>query len=89
MTYDIRASSEPESQEKLEVRMNMRKQARFVAVALGLVILAIVVVNTSGQEDVKSSDPVAGEQWEYLAVAGVPTDPVYYFKRQKRTETSR
>lgn len=117
--------------------MNMRKRARFVAVAFGLVILAIVVVNTMGQEDVKSSDPIAGEQWEYLAVAGpssanltatgnprmrkepdssfgreafvlekhldklgangwelvavagVPTDPVYYFKRAKRTETSR
>ena len=117
--------------------MNIRKRAPFVAVALGLVILAIVVVNTMGQQDANSSDRTVGEQWEYLAVAGPsatnltatgnprmrkepnsafgreafvleqhldklgangwelisvagpPTDPVYYFKRPKRTETSR
>ena len=117
--------------------MNIRKRAPFVAVALGLVVLAIVVVNTMGQQDTNSSDQSVGEQWEYLAVAGPstanltatgnprmrkepnvpfgreafvleqhldklgangwelvavagpPTDPAYYFKRLKRTETSR
>jgi hypothetical protein len=53
--------------------MNICKRAPFVAVAFGLVILAIVVVNTMGQEEANSSDRIAVDQWEYLAVAGPST----------------
>ena len=115
--------------------MNIHKRAPFVAVAVCIAIVAIVVVKTMGQEEAGRGDGV--EQWEYLAVAGPstsnltatgnprmrkepnaafgreafvleqhldklgangweliavagpPTDPAYYFKRRKQSESSR
>jgi hypothetical protein len=115
--------------------MNIRTRAPFVAVAVCIAIVAIVVVKTMGQEESGRGDGV--EQWEYLAVAGPstsnltatgnprmrkepnaafgreafvleqhldklgangweliavagpPTDPAYYFKRRKQSESSR
>ena len=34
-------------------------------------------------------DRLGANGWELIAVAGPPTDPAYYFKRRKRTESSR
>ena len=34
-------------------------------------------------------DKLGANGWELVTVAGPPTDPVYYFKRRKQTETSR
>ena len=34
-------------------------------------------------------DKLGANGWELVAVAGPPTDPAYYFKRRKQTETSR
>lgn len=117
--------------------MNVHKRAPFVAVAVCVAVVAIVVVKTMGQEEASRGDRIVVEQWEYLAVAGPstsnltatgnprmrkepnvsfgreafvleqhldklgangwefvavagpPTDPAYYFKRRKQTETSR
>lgn len=51
--------------------MNIRTRAPFVAVAVCIAIVAIVVVKTMGQEEPGRGDGV--EQWEYLAVAGPST----------------
>ena len=34
-------------------------------------------------------DKLGANGWELVAVAGPPTDPAYYFKRRKQTESSR
>ena len=34
-------------------------------------------------------DKLGANGWELVAVAGPPTDPSYYFKRRKQTESSR
>ena len=34
-------------------------------------------------------DKLGANGWELIAVAGPPTDPAYYFKRRKQTESSR
>lgn len=34
-------------------------------------------------------DKLGANGWELVAIAGPPTDPAYYFKRRKQTETSR
>lgn len=34
-------------------------------------------------------DKLGANGWELVAVAGPATDPVYYFKRRKQTESSR
>lgn len=34
-------------------------------------------------------DKLGANGWELAAVAGPPTDPVYYFKRRKQAEASR
>ena len=34
-------------------------------------------------------DKLGANGWELIAVAGPPTDPAYYFKRRKRSESSR
>lgn len=34
-------------------------------------------------------DRLGANGWELIAVAGPPTDPAYYFKRRKRTDSSR
>ena len=108
------------------------KRVSYLAVVIGLAVICIAVVKTTGQEE-NSGDGAAGVQWEYLAVAGpsntnfVPTttpkmrkepnsafareafvleqgldrlgangwelitvtgaerDPVFYFKRRKRS----
>ncbi|HYV10133.1 MAG TPA: hypothetical protein VE980_04415 [Pyrinomonadaceae bacterium] len=117
--------------------MNVSKRAPFVAIAVCVAVIAIVVVKTMGQDEASRSDRNIVEQWEYLAVAGPstsnltatgnprmrkepnvpfgreafvleqhldklgangweliavagpPTDPAYYFKRRKQTESSR
>lgn len=51
--------------------MNIHKRAPFLAIALCLAVSAIFVVKTMGQEDANVAS--AGEQWEYLAVAGPST----------------
>ena len=53
----------------VEVVMNIRKRAPFLAVTLCLAVIAIFVVKTMGQEDANVAS-ASGEQWEYLAVAG-------------------
>ena len=116
--------------------MNIRRVTPFIAIAVCLAAISIVVVKTKGQES-GGGDRIVVEQWEYLAVAGPsttnltatgnprmrkepnvpfgreafvleqhldklgangwelvavagpPTDPVYYFKRRKQTESSR
>jgi hypothetical protein len=116
--------------------MDIRKRTPLLAIALGLAVIAVVVVKTMGQEDVNAGG-AGGERWEYLAVAGPsttnftptgsprmrkepnssfgreafvleqhldklgangwelitvagpPSDPVFYFKRRKHTDTSR
>lgn len=116
--------------------MNVHKRAHFVAIAVCIALIAIVVVKTAGQEEASRGDSVV-EQWEYLAVAGPsatnltatgnprmrkepnssfgreafvleqhldklgangwelvavagpPTDPAYYFKRRKQSNSSR
>ena len=117
--------------------MNIRKLTPFIAIAICLATISLVVVKTKGQDDGGGGDRIVIEQWEYLAVAGPsttnltptgnprmrkepnvpfgreafvleqhldklgangwelvavagpPTDPAYYFKRRKQTETSR
>ena len=44
------------------------KRASLIGVALLIGVISVAVVRTSGQED-----KYAGEQWEYLAVAGPST----------------
>ena len=44
------------------------KRASLISVALLLGVICVAVVKTSGQEE-----KTAGEQWEYLAVAGPST----------------
>jgi hypothetical protein len=34
-------------------------------------------------------DKLGANGWELVAVAGPPTDPAYYFKRRKQTESTR
>ena len=34
-------------------------------------------------------DKLGANGWELVAVAGPPTDPAYYFKRRKQSESSR
>ena len=34
-------------------------------------------------------DKLGANGWELIAVAGPPTDPAYYFKRRKRSDSSR
>jgi hypothetical protein len=119
----------------MEVVMNEKrkilKRAALMAAVLSVAVVSMAVVKTTGQEGANVSDKAAGEQWEYLAVAGpsstnlsptsnprmrkeptvpfgreafvleqhldklgangwelvavagLPTDPVYYFKRRK------
>ena len=117
--------------------MNIRKRVPLLAVTLCIVVAAVFVVKTMGQEQANVAGASVSEQWEYLAVAGPsttnfsptssprmrkepnssfgreafvleqhldklgangwelvavagpPTDPAYYFKRRKQTETSR
>jgi hypothetical protein len=45
------------------------KALKRISLVLFLVVVAIAVVKTNGQEE-KSNDRVAGDQWEYLVVAG-------------------
>lgn len=51
--------------------MNLRKRTRFIALAACLVVVTVVVVKTTGQEEATAVDRT--EQWEYLAVAGPST----------------
>ncbi len=51
--------------------MNIRKRAPWLAVAVCLAVIAVVVVTTMGQEQVATG--AASEQWEYLAIAGPST----------------
>ena len=115
--------------------MNIRKLTPFIAIAVCLATISVVVVKS--QEEGGGGDRIVVEQWEYLAVAGPsttnltptgnprmrkepnvpfgreafvleqhldklgangwelvavagpPTDPAYYFKRRKQTESSR
>ena len=53
--------------------MNVRKRAAFVAVAVCVAVVAILVVKTMGQEEAGKGDRSDVEQWEYLAVAGPST----------------
>ena len=53
--------------------MNIRKRAAFVAIAICVVVGAIVVVKTMGQQEGSAGDSTVVEQWEYLAVAGPST----------------
>jgi hypothetical protein len=117
--------------------MNIRRLTPFIAIAICLATVSVVVVKTKGQDESGGGDRAVVEQWEYLAVAGPsttnltatgnprmrkepnvpfgreafvleqhldklgangwelvavagpPTDPAYYFKRRKQTETSR
>jgi|SRR6185295_18242001 len=60
-------------QRKLEVVMNVRTRAPFVAVAVCVAVVALVVVKTMGQQEDARGDRSDVEQWEYLAVAGPST----------------
>jgi hypothetical protein len=53
--------------------MNIQKRARFTIIIFCLVVLAVLVVKTAGQEEANSGDRTVVEQWEYLAVAGPST----------------
>jgi len=48
------------------------KRASLLAVIFCLAVIGVAVVKTTGQEE-NSGDRAAGEQWEYLAVAGPST----------------
>lgn len=52
--------------------MNVHKRATFVAVAVCLAVIPVVVMKTMGQ-DPNGADKPGVEQWEYLAVAGPST----------------
>ena len=60
-------------QKVLEVVMKLHKRAPFVAIAVCVAVVAIVVVKTMGQEEAGRGDRNDVEQWEYLAVAGPST----------------
>jgi hypothetical protein len=45
------------------------KRVSYVAAVIGLAVICIAAVKTTGQEE-NSGDGAAGEQWEYLSVAG-------------------
>lgn len=45
------------------------KRVSYVATAIGLAVICMAAVKTTGQQE-NSGDGAAGEQWEYLAVAG-------------------
>ena len=52
----------------------MRPKRTSLALAiLALAFASLAVVKTTGQDNTNVSDKVAGEQWEYLAVAGPST----------------
>jgi hypothetical protein len=51
-------------------RERVFKRTWLLVTSLSLVMVAIAVVKTTGQEEASTSDRVASEQWEYLAVAG-------------------
>lgn len=53
--------------------MNIRKRASFVAISVCVVVTALVVVKTMGQDEARRGDTTTAEQWEYLAVAGPST----------------
>ena len=53
--------------------MNVRTRAPFVAVAVCVAVVALVVVKTMGQQEDARGDRSDVEQWEYLAVAGPST----------------
>lgn len=50
--------------------MDVRKRAPLMVAALCLLVIAVVVVRTLGQDASSAGDRIAVEQWEYLAVAG-------------------
>ena len=45
------------------------KRVSYVAAVIGLAVICMAVVKTTGQEE-NTGDGAAGEQWEYLALAG-------------------
>ena len=45
------------------------KRVSYAVAVFGLAVICMAVVKTTGQEE-NSGDGAAGEQWEYLAVAG-------------------
>ena len=52
--------------------MNL-KRTPLLLVILALALASVAVVKTTGQDTTNASDKDAGEQWEYLAVAGPST----------------
>jgi hypothetical protein len=52
--------------------MNL-KLTPLLLVILALALTSVAVVKTTGQDTTNVSDKAAGEQWEYLAVAGPST----------------
>ena len=48
-------------------------RASILVAVLGLAVVSFAVVKTVGQEGADARDRAAGEQWEYLAVAGPST----------------
>lgn len=53
--------------------MTFSKRIRLIAVALCLVVIPVVVITTTGQEESNAGEKIVVEQWEYLAVAGPST----------------
>jgi hypothetical protein len=49
------------------------KRMSMMALVLVLALVSFAFVKTTGQEGTNTSDKVASEQWEYLAVAGPST----------------
>ena len=49
------------------------RRTLLLAAGLTIAVVSVAVVKTTGQEGAKVSDGAAGEQWEYLAVAGPST----------------
>jgi hypothetical protein len=46
------------------------KSLKRMSLVLFIVVAAIAVVKTNGQEETKAGDRAANDQWEYLVVAG-------------------
>ena len=49
------------------------KRISMLAAVLVLAAACVVVVKTTGQDEVRASNTAADQQWEYLAVAGPST----------------
>jgi len=66
-----------EKSEKCEVVMNANRKVftriKLLAAVPALVILSLGVMKTTGQEESRTSNVAADQEWEYLAVAGPST----------------